>query len=105
MSISEIWQSNGIQMLLNLAGAAGLAVGGWALVVLLAVQTDVRVVQSTVNFLVQDRYRADEARRDFQLRDQRLDTMEVRLRSLEAELHSTKATIEQVAPIRRKNSQ
>lgn len=81
----------------------------WAMSILLSVKSDVTVLQTTVNLLVQDRYRADEARRDFQLRDLRLDTIEkqttlrddaidARLKTLENEVHKTNTAVEQIAP-------
>jgi len=88
----------------------------WAFGVLVSVEADIKSLATTVNFLVQDRYRADEARRDFQLRDLRLDTIEKRMTDIDMSLErrivdlehavrDAKQIIEQVAPVRRRQPQ
>jgi len=81
---------------------------GWAVQSLIALNTKVEVLGNTVNFGMTDRYRADDARRDFALRDLRIDTLTMRLSDLEHEVRANridikeqKQEIEKVVPKRR----
>lgn len=85
-------------MILRGIGILGIGLGGWALTVLIGVQTDVRILQANFAYFSQDRYRADEARRDFALRDLELNTLKERVATLERELHSTKTQVEEISP-------
>lgn len=59
-----------------------------------SMQSDIRIVTTTLNNMMSDRYRADEARRDFQLRDLKIDTIEARLRELEHDVRTTKLEVQ-----------
>jgi hypothetical protein len=76
-------------------GTMGLV--GWLLQAVGTLQTDVKVLTNTVNFTMSDRYRGDDAKRDFALRDNRLDSYEARLRELEHEVRSTKIDVKEQA--------
>jgi AraC-like DNA-binding protein len=73
------------------AMVATLGVTGWLVQGQIAVQTDLKVLANTVNFSMQERYRADDARRDFQLRDLKIDTIAMRLSDLEHEVRAYRA--------------
>ena len=81
---------------------------GWVGTNLIALNTKVEVLGNTVSFAMTDHYRADDARRDFQIRDLRIDYLTMRLSDLEHEVRSNridlkeqKQEIEKVAPKRR----
>ena len=85
-----------------------LAIASWMGLAIIALQSDVKVLSTTVALGMSDRYRADDARRDFQLRDLRIDVLTMRLSDLEHEARANKLDIktqeqkiEQVAPKRR----
>ncbi len=86
-----------------------IPVTGWMIVTLVQLKTDVQVLTATVNFNMSDRYRGDDARRDLQLRDLRITTLETRLQELEHEIRATKIdvkeqqqVIEKVVPLKHK---
>src|SRR5216683_4018990 len=68
---------------------------GWVGQSLIALNTKVEVLGNTVSFAMTDRYRADDARRDFQLRDLRIETLTMRLSDLEHEVRANKIDIKQ----------
>jgi len=87
---------------------ATLGVASWMVLAIIALQSDVKVLSTTVGLGMSDRYRADDARRDFQLRDLKLDVLTMRLSDLEHEVRSNRIDIknqeqkiEQVGPARR----
>ncbi len=89
------------------AVVATLAIASWMGLAIIALQSDVKVLSTTVALGMSDRYRADDARRDFQLRDLRIDTLAMRLSDLEHEVRANKIDIktqeqkiDQVAPRR-----
>lgn len=111
-----ISKSPWITMLWQLFGVILVPSTGWAITVLLGVQADVRIMQAQFATYAADRYRADEARRDFQLRDLRIDTIEKgsmfrfdsieqRLSTLEHDIRTTKTTVEEIAPPVRRRQQ
>ena len=59
-----------------------------------SMQSDIRIVTTTLNRVVADLYRADEAKRDFELRDLKIDTLEARVRELEHEVRATKLDLQ-----------
>ena len=71
---------------------------GWVGQSLIALNTKVEVLGNTVNFAMTDRYRADEARRDFQLRDLRIDTLTMRISDLEHEVRANRIDIKELKP-------
>ena len=77
-------------------GAGILALTGiiWVATQIPSMQSDIRIATNTLNTVIADRYRADEARRDFQLRDLRIDTLESRLRELEHDVRATKLEVQ-----------
>ena len=90
------------------AMVASLGLVSWMALAVITLQTDVKVLTNTVNFTMTDRYRGDDARRDFQLRDLRIETLTMRLSDLEHEVRANKIDIkqqeqkiEQVAPKKR----
>ena len=96
----------------KIVGAICMVLGGWAFTVLLGVQSDVAVLKQTVNYFASDRYRADEARRDFELRDLKISTVQAaingaqsRIDALEREVHSTNTKVEEIAPPVRRRPQ
>ena len=100
--------SNILQSIAPLAIMGTMALVGWLLQAVGTLQTDVKVLTNTVNFSMTDRYRGDDAKRDFAIRDLKLDALDQRLRDIEHEVRSTKLDvkqnqdkIEQVAPKRR----
>ncbi|SRR5229473_1247372 len=74
-------------------GTMGLV--AWLLQAVGTLQTDVKVLTNTVNFTMTDRYRGDDARRDFQLRDLRIETLTMRLSDLEHEVRANRLDIKQ----------
>ena len=72
-----------------------MALVGWLLQSVGGLQTDVKVLTNTVNFSMTDRYRGDDAKRDFQLRDLKLEALAARLADLEHEVRSNKLDIKQ----------
>jgi hypothetical protein len=74
---------------------ATLGIASWMVLAIIALQSDVKVLSTTVALGMTDRYRADDARRDFQLRDLRLETLTMRLSDLEHEVRSTKIDIKE----------
>ncbi len=82
----------------------------WMGATLIQVKTDIQILAATVASNMSDRYRADDARRDLQLRDLRITTLETRLQELEHEVRSTKIDVKEqqqviqdrVAPTKRK---
>lgn len=100
--------SNILQSIAPLAIMGTMALVGWLLQAVGTLQTDVKVLTNTVNFSMTDRYRGDDAKRDFAIRDLKLEALDQRLRDIEHEVRSTKLDvkqnqekIEQVAPKRR----
>jgi hypothetical protein len=90
------------------AVVATLAIASWMGLAVISLQSDVKVLSTTVALGMSDRYRADDARRDFQLRDLKLETLTMRLSDLEHEVRTNRIDIkqqeqkiEQVAPVRR----
>lgn len=86
-------------------GTIGLV--GWQLQAIGTLQTDVKVLTATLNFTMADRYRGDDAKRDFALRDLKLEALDQRIRDLEHEVRATKIDvktqeqkIEQVTPLK-----
>ena len=77
------------------AMVATLGVTAWLVQGQIAVQTDLKVLTNTVSFNMADRYRADDARRDFQLRDLKIETLQTRLSELEHEVRASKIEIKQ----------
>jgi hypothetical protein len=97
--------SNSILRLLGtLTGPLALAGIVYIATELPELQRQQAVMNSTLGSFVADRYRADEARRDFQLRDLKIDTLESRVRDLEHQVRSTDIKVDQVAPLVRKRS-
>src|SRR5712671_4838715 len=72
-----------------------VALVGWLLQSVGALQTDVKVLTNTVNFSMTDRYRGDDAKRDFQLRDLKLEALAARLSDIEHEVRANKLDIKQ----------
>jgi len=72
-----------------------MAIAGWLLQAVGTLQTDVKVLTNTVTFTMADRYRSDEAKRDFALRDLRIDALLERLTSIEHEVRSTKIDVKE----------
>jgi hypothetical protein len=60
------------------------------------------VLTNTVNLLIADRYRADDARRDFALRDLKIDSLSMRISDLEHEVRANKFDIQQQAQQKKK---
>ena len=88
---------------------ASLGIASWMVLAVIGLQSDVKVMSALVALASSGRYSETDARRDFQLRDLRLSTVEMRLDSLEHEVRSTKIDvkqqeqkIEQAAPARRR---
>ncbi len=71
---------------------------GWVGQSLIALNTKVEVLGNTVSFAMTDRYRADDARRDFQLRDLRIDTLTMRISDLEHEVRANRIDIKELKP-------
>ncbi len=68
---------------------------GWVGQSLIALNTRVEVLSNTVGFAMTDRYRADDARRDFQIRDLRIDTLTMRMSDLEHEVRANRIDIKE----------
>jgi len=96
--LDEIWTAEGFATLWRALGGIAMVAGGWAFTVLLDVQKDVAALKQSVSYYATDRYRADEARRDFELRDLKISTLASRIESLERDVHSTKTQVEEIAP-------
>ena len=74
-------------------GTMGLV--GWQLQAVGTLQTDVKVLTTTVSFTMSDHYRGEDAKRDLSLRDIKIDGLEVRLRDLEHEIRATKIDVKE----------
>ncbi len=74
---------------------ATLGIASWIVASVIGLQSDIKVLSTTVALGMSDRYRADDARRDFQLRDLRIDTLAMRLSDLEHEVRASKIDIKQ----------
>jgi hypothetical protein len=77
------------------AVVATLAIASWMGLAVISLQSDVKVLSNTVALGMTDRYRADDARRDFQLHDLRVETLAMRLSDLEHEVRANKIDIKQ----------
>lgn len=76
-----------------MVGTIGLT--GWLLQAVGALQTDVKVLTTTVSFQMQDRYRGEDAQRDLRLRDIQIESLRERISDLEHEVRSTKIDVKQ----------
>jgi hypothetical protein len=103
--IDDVLRSDTVSILARIIGFVAAGLGGWALLVLLDVQRDVAILKVTVASSAQDRYRADEARRDFELRDLKISTLQGRIDAIEREVHSTNTKVEEIAPAVRRRAQ
>jgi|SRR5882672_3189626 len=74
---------------------ATMGLASWLLQAVGTLQTDVKVLTNTVSFTLSDRYRGDDAKRDFQLRDLRIDVLAERLSTIEHEVRSTKIEVKE----------
>ena len=70
-----------------------LGIASWMGLAIISLQTDVKVLSTTISLGMSDRYRADDARRDFLLRDLRLETLTMRLSDLEHEVRANRLDI------------
>ena len=77
------------------AMVATLGVTAWLVQGQISVQTDLKVLTNTVSLNMSDRYRGDDARRDFQLRDLKIEILQMRLSDLEHEVRANKIDIKQ----------
>ena len=77
------------------AMVATLGVTAWLVQGQISVQTDLKVLTNTVGLNMADRYRGDDARRDFQLRDLKIEILQMRLSDLEHEVRASKIDIKQ----------
>jgi len=94
--IAEKAASNAWFMIIGRSAMIGtLALVGWNLQATGTLQTDVKVLTNTVNFTMSDRYRGEDARRDLQLRDIKIDALSTRLSDLEHDVRSNKIDIKQ----------
>jgi hypothetical protein len=103
--IDDMLRSDTVSSLGRILGFVAAGLGSWALLVLLDVQRDVAILKVTVSSAALDRYRADEARRDFELRDLKISTIQGRMDVLEREIHSTNTKVEEIAPPVRRRPQ
>src|SRR5215467_9316511 len=78
--------------------ASPLALGGvvWIATQIPSMQSDIRIASTTINTIAADRYRSDEARRDFQLRDLKIDILESRVKELEHNVRETKLEVQPI---------
>jgi hypothetical protein len=74
---------------------ATMGLASWLLQAVGSLQTEVKVLANTVSFTMSDRYRGDDAKRDFQLRDLKIDALSERLQNIEHDVRSTRIDVKE----------